>query len=213
MNVYSLSAYSVTHSSRNSLALLIKWDFIGLPFWGYQTQNSASTEGFTGSDTAFEEFIKGFSKEKGQLCFRRKLSAVFQQDIFTKTIVRVTLEECVCVEIIYQHAWSCPRYWLEHWDGFTSDKSQGSLTWMVWNKYIWDPQRPWFLSCSACELSVYKHVSCVPATQQHTLLWKIHPVKNQSGLSFYKSQRLWRVRPKCIFFSHQEGGVKAMGKP
>lgn len=86
-SVYSLSAYFVTHSSWNSLALRIEWDFIGFPFWGYQIQNSASTEGFTGSDTAFGEFIKGFSEEKGQLHFRRKLSAVFQQDIFTKNIV------------------------------------------------------------------------------------------------------------------------------
>lgn len=76
----------------------------------YQIQNSVSTEGFTGSDTAFEEFIKGFSEEKGKLHFRTKLSVVIQQDIFTKNIVRVTLEKCVCVEISKQQANACLQY-------------------------------------------------------------------------------------------------------
>lgn len=90
--------------------LLIKWDFIGFSFLGYQIQNLVNTEGFTESATAFEEFVKGFSEEKGKVHFRSKLSVVFQQDIFTKNIVRVTLEKCVCVEISKQQARACLQY-------------------------------------------------------------------------------------------------------
>lgn len=77
---------------------------------GYHIQNSVSTEGFAGTDTAFGEFVKDFSEEKGKLHFRRKLSVVFQQDIFTKNIVRVTLEKCAYVEISKQQARACLRY-------------------------------------------------------------------------------------------------------
>lgn len=90
-NVYSLGAYSVTYSPWCYLALLIGWDYMGFPSWGY-----------TGSDTAFEKFLKGFDEEKGKFHFRRKPNVVIQQGIFTKNIFRVTLEKCVCVEISKQ---------------------------------------------------------------------------------------------------------------
>lgn len=76
----------------------ISWLFLlngtsqGFHFWGIKYKIQSVTEGFTGYNTPFEEFIKGFKERKGELHFRSKLCVLIQQDIFTNNIIEVTLE-------------------------------------------------------------------------------------------------------------------------
>lgn len=92
-NVFSLNAHSVNYSPWYFLALLFtEWDFTGFPFLGYQIQNSVS---FTGCNTSFEEFIKGFREGKGKLHLRRKLCVVIQQDNLPVILLK-WLWKCMC---------------------------------------------------------------------------------------------------------------------
>lgn len=128
-NVYSLSAYFVNYSPWYFLALLLtEWGFTGFPFLGYQIQNSVGTEGFTGCNTAFEEFTKDFREGKGKLHFRRKLCVVIQQDIFTSNIVKMTLEVHVLKLAMNKQRFAC-RFVIDFTlRGIHHDKSKHSLT-------------------------------------------------------------------------------------
>lgn len=111
--------------------LSVEWGFLGVQFLNYQIQDSVCTEGVTRSGTAFEELMKRFDGEKGKLHLKRKMSVIFQWDMFRKKYFlcdRINQ----CVEISKQQARACLQHcFYNGGTGVHNDKSQCSLAWMV----------------------------------------------------------------------------------